>query len=69
MTPVGGGEERVMVGGRGVVGGEIAGVCVGVSVGVCIGVGVMVVDESHEMEDGGSPAHSCISLTNSQSVS
>ena len=65
MTPVGGGEERVMVGGRGVVGGEIAGVCVGVSVGV----GVTLVDESHEMEDGGSPVHSCISLTNSQSVS
>ena len=43
--------------------GEIAGVGVGIS------VGVTVVDESHEMEGGGSPAHSCISLMNSQSVS
>ena len=32
------------------------------------GVGVSVVGP-HEMEDGGSPAHSCISLMNSQSVS
>ena len=71
MTPVGGGEERVMGGARGVGEGEIAGVGVGVGVGigVGIGVGVTVVDGSHEMEDGGSPVHSCISLMNSQSVS
>ena len=40
----------------------------GKEVGVCV-VGSVVVGESQEMEDGGSPAHSCISLINSQSVS
>ena len=60
VTPVGGGEERVMVGARGV-GGEEGGE---VEVGVGGSVG-----GSHEMEDGGSPAHSCISLMNSQSMS
>ena len=65
MTPVGGGEERVMVGGRGVVGGAEGVVGEeGVGVGV-VGVSVVV---PHEMEGGGSPAHSCISLMNSQSV-
>ena len=52
-----GGEESVMVGAVGVGGGVVAG---GGSVG-----GVSV----HEMEDGGSPVHICISLTNSQSMS
>ena len=40
----------------------------GEEVGVCV-VGSVVVGESQEMEDGGSPVHSCISLINSQSVS
>ena len=57
MTPVGGGKERVM----GVVG--VVGVVEGEVVGVDVGGG------SHEMEDGGSPEHSCISLMNSQSMS
>ena len=39
----------------------------GEEVGVCV-VGSVVVGESQEMEDGGSPTHSCISLINSQSV-
>ena len=56
MTPVGGGEERVREGGVREGGGEE------------VGAG-SVVGESQEMEDGGSPAHSCISLMNSQSVS
>ena len=55
-SPVGGGEERVKEGGVGE-GGAREG-----------GVG-SVVGESQEMEDGGSPAHSSISLTNIQSVS
>ena len=57
---MGGGGERVMVGARrvgGEEGGEVEGV-VGGSVG-----------GPHEMEDGGSPVHSCISLMNSQSMS
>ena len=54
-SPVGGGEERVREGGVGEGGGEV------------VGVG-SVVGESQEMEDGGSPAHSSISLTNIQSV-
>ena len=54
---VGGGEESVMVGAVGVGGGVVVG---GGSVG-----GVSV----HEMEDGGSPVHTCISLMNSQSMS
>ena len=57
---MGGGEERVMVGAQGVGGEEgrkVKGV-VGGSVG-----------RPHETEDGGSPAHSCISLMNSQSMS
>ena len=53
---VGGGEESVMVGAVGVGGGVVVG---GGSVG-----GVSV----HEMEDGGSPVHTCISLMNSQSM-
>ena len=60
VTPVGGGEERMMTGargGRGDEGEEVVGVCVGGSVG-----------EPHEMEDGGLPAQSCISLMNSQSM-
>ena len=55
---MGGGEERVMVGAGGVGGGEVEGVGVGGSVG-----------RPHKMEDGGSLAHSCISLLNSQSMS
>ena len=57
-SPVGrgGGEERVREGGVGEAGGEV------------VGVG-SVVGESQEMEDGGSPAHSSISLINIQSVS
>ena len=55
-SPVGGGEERVREGGVGEGGGEV------------VGVG-SVVGESQEMEDGGSPAHSSISLINIQSVS
>ena len=54
---VGGGEESAMVGAVGVGGGVVVG---GGSVG-----GVSV----HEMEDGGSPVHICISLMNSQSMS
>ena len=54
-SPVGGGEERVREGGVGEAGGEVAGVG-------------SVVGESQEMEDGGSPAHSSISLINIQSV-
>ena len=54
-SPVGGGEERVREGGVGEGGGEVAGVR-------------SVVGESQEMEDGGSPAHSSISLINIQSV-
>ena len=57
-SPVGGGEERVREGGVGEGGGEVAGVCV---------VG-SVVGEPQEMEDGGSPSHSSISLINIQSV-
>ena len=56
VAPVGGGEERVREGGVGEGGGEE------------VGTG-SVVGEPQEMEDGGSPAHSCISLMNSQSVS
>ena len=56
----GGRGERVREGGVGEGGGE--------EVGVCVVVGSVVVGESQEMEDGGSPAHSCISLINSQSV-
>ena len=56
----GGRGERVREGGVGEGGGEEVGVCV---------VGSVVVGESQEMEDGGSPAHCCISLINSQSVS
>ena len=55
-SPVGGGEERVREGGVGEGGGEVAGVG-------------SVVGESQEMEDGGSPSHSSISLINIQSVS
>ena len=55
---MGGGEERVRVGGVGEGGGEVGG-----------GVGSVVGDESQEMEDGGSDEHSFISLMNSQSVS
>ena len=55
-SPVGGGEERVREGGVGEGGGEVA-------------VVESVVGESQEMEDGGSPAHSSISLINIQSVS
>ena len=58
-SPVGGGEERLREGGVGEGGGEVVGVCV---------VG-SVVGESQEMEDGGSPSHSSISLINIQSVS
>ena len=66
VTPVGGGEERVMVGAGGVGGGEVGevvGVCVegevgGEVVGICVG---RVVGKSHETVDGGSPAHSHIS--------
>ena len=54
-SPVGGGEERVREGGVGEGGGEVAGVR-------------SVVGEPQEMEDGGSPAHSSISLINIQSV-
>ena len=54
-SPVGGGEERVREGGVGEGGGEV------------VGVG-SVVGEPQEMEDGGSPAHSSISLINIQSV-
>ena len=74
MAPVGGGEERVMVGAVGVggeEGGEVVGVCVegvegGEVVGVCVGG---VVGKSHEMVNGGSPAHSRTSLMNSQAMS
>ena len=55
-SPVGGGEERVREGGVGEGGGEV------VDVGSVVG-------EPQEMEDGGSPAHSSISLINIQSVS
>ena len=55
---MGGGEERVRVGGVGEGGGEVGG-----------GVGSVVGDGSQEMEDGGSAEHSFISLINSQSVS
>ena len=55
-SPVGGGEERVREGGVGEGGGEVAGVG-------------SVVGESQEMEDGGSPSHSSISLINIQSIS
>ena len=54
---MGGGEERVRVGGVGKGGGEVGG-----------DVGSVVEDESQEMEDGGSAEHSFISLMNSQSV-
>lgn len=50
-----------MVGARGV-GGEEGGEVEGVGVGGSVG-------GSHEMEDGGSPVHSRISLMNSQSMS
>ena len=56
-SPVGGGEERVREGGVGEGGGEV------------VGVWGSVVGEPQEMEDGGSPAHSSISLINIQSVS
>ena len=55
----GGRGERVREGGVGEGEGEEVGVGV---------VGSVVVGESQEIEDGGSPAHSCISLINSQSV-
>ena len=55
-SPVGGGEERVREGGVGERGGEVTGVG-------------SVEGESQEMEDGGSPAHSSISLINIQPVS
>ena len=45
-----GGEERVMVGGRGVVGGAE-----GVVGEEGVGVGVAVVSGPHEIGDGGSP--------------
>ena len=59
---MGGGEERVRVGGVGEGGGGVGGVG---GVGEGGGVG----DESQEMEDGGSDEHSFISLMNNQSVS
>ena len=67
MTPVGGGEERVMVGAGRVEGSERVGVGEeGEVMGVCVGE---VVGESHAMVNGGSPAHSRTSLMNSQAVS
>ena len=67
MTPVGGGEERVMVSAGGVEGGEVVGICVEGGEGGEVVVGG-VVGESHEMVNGGSPAHSRISLMNNQSI-
>ena len=54
---VGGGEESMMVG------------AVGVGGGVVVGVGSVGGVSVHEMEDGRSPVHICISLMNSQSTS
>ena len=100
VTPAGGGEEKVMVGARGMggdEGGEVLGISVGeaeevfgmsveegeevlemsvgkaeevleMSVGETEEVFEMSVGGSHEMEDGGSSEHICISLINSQST-
>ena len=53
---MGGGEERVRVGGVGEGGGEVGGV-----------VGSVVGDGSQEMKDGGSAEHSFISLIEPES--
>ena len=55
----GGGGERVREEGVGERGGARKGG--GEEISVCV-------EEPQEMEDGGSPAHSCISLINSQSM-
>ena len=78
---VGGGEESVMVGAVGIGGGVVIGRGLGITVGggeesamvgaVGVGGGVGSVGGVlvHEMEDGGSPAHTCISLMNNQLMS
>ena len=68
VTPAGGGEEKVMVGARGM-GGDVGGEVFGKSVGEAEEVFGMSVGEAHEMEDGGSFVHICTSLINSHSVS
>ena len=82
---VGGGEESVMVGAVGIGGGVVIGRGSGITVGggeesvmvgaVGVGGGVVVGGgpvggvSVHGMEDGGSPAHTCISLMNNQLMS